>query len=152
MSIKRKFKMEGLSELQSSLRKLPDKLRENALKNASAAGARVIRDDAKRRVPVDSGQLRDSIVVARTFRQRGRRVRLRGAVVIGIKGGARFYAHLIEFGTSRRAAEPFMRPALDAMAPKALKAMAGKLAKEINKAAGKLSGWKSVKTIKRLTK
>lgn len=150
--LKRKFKMNGLSGLQSSLNTLPDRLRENALKNASAAGARVIRDEAKRRVRVDSGELRDNIVVARTFKQRGRRVRLRGAVVLGIRGAARYYAHLVEFGSSKLPPRPFMRPALDAKAEEALKVIADKLAKEITRAARKLSGWKSVKTIKRLTK
>ncbi len=149
---KRTFKMRGLSELQKSLNTLPDRLRENALKNASAAGARVIRDEAKRLVAVESGGLRDDIVVARTFKQRGRRIRLRGAVVLGIRGSSRFFAHLIEFGSSRQSPQPFMRPALRAKAAEALKVIGAKLAKEINKAASKLSGWKSVKSIKRLTK
>ena len=152
MTFKRTFKMKGLSELQSSLNKLPDKLRENALKNASAAGARVIRNEAKRLVPIEEGDLRDNIVVARTYKQRGRRVRLRGAVVIGIRGSGRHYAHLIEFGSSRQSPQPFMRPALEAKAKAALKVIGQKLAKEIAKAAQKLSGWKSIKDIKRLTK
>lgn len=151
-ALKQQFKMKGLSELQSSLNKLPDKLRDNALKNASAAGARVIRNEAKRLVKVDSGTLQDSIVVVRTFKQRGRRVKLKGAVVLGIKGVARYYAHLVEFGSSKQSPHPFMRPALDSKASEALKVIAEKLAKEIAKAAKKLSGWKPVKTIKRLTK
>lgn len=147
----KQFKMKGLSELQKSLNTLPDKLRDRALKNASAAGARVIQREAKRLVPVQTGTLRDSIVVSRTFKQRGRRVVLRGAVVIGLKGVGRYYAHLHEFGTSKIPARPFMRPALNNMAPKALKVIGEKLGKEIDKAAKKLTGWKSMKQIKRVT-
>ena len=144
--------MQGLSELQASLNKLPDKMRETALLNASAAGARIIRNEAKRLVPVASGDLRDNIVVVRSFKQRGRRVKLRGAVILGIKGSGRYYAHLVEFGHSKSSPRPFMRPALESKAKEALKVIAEKLAKEILKAAQKLTGWKPMKQIRRLTK
>lgn len=150
----RTFKMQGVSELQRSLNQLPDKLRDNAMKNAAAAGARLIRDEAKRLVPVDTGNLRDDIVVARQVKVRGmrRKLKIAGRVFLGIRGDSRFYSHLVEFGSSRLSPRPFFRPALDAMAPQALKVIGEKLAKEIHRAAGKLSGWKSKKDIKRLTR
>jgi len=148
----KQFRMQGLSRLQRSLDQLPNRLRETALKNASAAGARVIRNEAKQRVPVETGQLRKNIVVARTIKQKGRKRRIRGAVFVGIRGAARYYAHLVEFGTSKLSARPFLRPALDQKAPEALRAIAEKLAKEIDKQARRLTGWKSAKQIKRLTR
>ncbi|MES2959800.1 MAG: HK97-gp10 family putative phage morphogenesis protein [Pseudomonadota bacterium] len=42
----------GLNELKAALRGLSPKLRRQALRNALAAGARVYRDDARRRAPV----------------------------------------------------------------------------------------------------
>lgn len=140
-AVKQEFRMHGLKELQDSLNRLPDQLRENALKNASAAAARVIRDEAKRRVKVNTGQLRDSIVVSRTFKEKGRKVRLRGAVVLGIQGAARYYAHLVEFGSSRLQPRPFMRPAMEAKAREALDAMAARLKVEVERAIRKLPVW-----------
>ena len=149
---KRQFKVNGLKEMERSLKKLPDNLRDKALKNASAAGARVIRKEAIRLAPSRTGRLKDNIVVSRSFKQRGRRVRLKGAVVIGIRGVSRYYAHLVEFGFSRGTPQPFMRPAFDNKADEALRAIAKKLSKEIVKQAKKLTGWKPAKKIKRLTR
>jgi HK97 gp10 family phage protein len=42
----------GLGELKALLQALPDRLRRRALRNALAAGARVVRDAAKRAAPV----------------------------------------------------------------------------------------------------
>lgn len=141
----RTFKMQGLSALQADLNKLPHQLQESALENASAAGARVIRDEAKRLVPVDTGQLRDSIVVSRTYKQGGRRINLRGAVVLGIKGVGRFYAHLVEFGFSKGGPRPFMRPALANKAEEALRAIAARLKPEMERAIARLPRWRLMK-------
>lgn len=46
----------GLPDLRVALRAIPDKLKRRVLRNALAAGARLVRDDAKRRTPVLSGQ------------------------------------------------------------------------------------------------
>lgn len=45
-------KVEGLDELIKTLRSLPEKLRQQALRNVLAAGARVVRDESKRLAPV----------------------------------------------------------------------------------------------------
>lgn len=42
----------GLAELRAQLMALPDKLRRQALRNALAAGARLVRDEARQRAPV----------------------------------------------------------------------------------------------------
>ena len=44
--------IKGLDELKKALRALPDKLRRQALRNALAAGGRVVRDEAKALAPV----------------------------------------------------------------------------------------------------
>lgn len=69
-------KIDGLDELRANLRALPAKLRKRALRNALAAGARLVRDAARARAPVlsssakavqqgfrSSGLVRKSIVV-----------------------------------------------------------------------------------------
>lgn len=45
-------RVHGLDELRAQLKALPDKLRRRALRNALAAGARVVRDESQRRAPV----------------------------------------------------------------------------------------------------
>lgn len=69
-------KIDGLEEAKAMLRSIPTKLRKRALRNALAAGARVVRDAARKSAPVISpsatavakgyrnpGTVRDAIVV-----------------------------------------------------------------------------------------
>ena len=46
----------GIPDLKAALSSIPEKLRRRALRNALAAGARVVRDAAKARVPVMSAE------------------------------------------------------------------------------------------------
>lgn len=79
----------------------------DAMKSGSANGSRdaaeFIKDRAQELVPVDTGRLRDSIRVTevgpRTF-------------TVG-PGDEVEYAEYVEFGTSRMAAQPYMRPAAE---------------------------------------
>lgn len=69
-------RIRGLDDLKAQLRALPDKLRRGALRNALAAGARIVRDEARRNAPVlrqpdprrKAGTVRDAINV-RTSKQ-----------------------------------------------------------------------------------
>lgn len=61
--------------------------------------------EARRLVPVDTGQLRDSI--GTIYRQSDKAVQLYAD---------KYYASFIEWGTRFHAAQPFLRPALRAMA------------------------------------
>lgn len=115
--------VKGLPELQARLKALPAKLRARALRNALAAGARIVRDEAKRRAPVlrsavvskgktirKPGTLRDNIAVrtskaARRAGNVGVFVNVRPA-----KRGQRgakspndpFYWRFVNFGTSKK--------------------------------------------------
>lgn len=60
---------------------------------------------AKRLCPVDTGRLRSSITRAVDVDSNG---------LVGVVGSDVDYAEHVEFGTSRAAAQPFLRPALDA--------------------------------------
>lgn len=69
-------RIRGLDELKAQLRAIPEKLRRRALRNALAAGARIVRDEARRNAPVlrtpdprrKPGTVRDAITV-RTSKQ-----------------------------------------------------------------------------------
>jgi len=73
--------------------------------------AEVVANDARRRVPVASGKLKSSIRVVRLKGDTRRNIR----VYAGnrTKGGA-YYAHMVERGTVKMKAKPFLRPALNA--------------------------------------
>jgi len=73
-----------------------------ASRTACMKGAMVIEGDAKRRCPVDTGFLRNSIQSAPEG--------LSGAQV----GPHAEYAAYVEYGTVNMTAQPYMRPALEA--------------------------------------
>lgn len=92
-----------------------NRLRELATK-APRVAADVIRAtvadieaDARQRVPVDTGALRDSIK-GRVINQQS------GEVTAG--GGDVDYAGYVEYGTVKMAAQPYMHPAADAARPR----------------------------------
>ncbi len=105
-------KVKGLAELHRFLQQLPAKMEKNVLQGALRAGAKVIADEAKLRVPKKTGRLRDSIrisarsqrgTVTATIRAGGRDSRKR--VVKSATGRTKvqydqaFYATWVEFGT-----------------------------------------------------
>lgn len=154
-----KFDVKGLAEIDKALRELPVKYERQTMMNSLRAAGRIIRDEAKRRVPVRTGNLKKSIAVV---------TGKRGRVYVTNKQGKGqkndgWYAHLIEFGTKPHntakgggttlgqwageqgggiphpgsPAQPFMRPALDSKAGEAIKAIADAAAKHIAKMARK---------------
>jgi len=75
--------------------------------------AKMIRDSAKKKVPVRTGQLRDAIV-AKKFSYR---IKDKPAAFAAIDYGTKatvltLYGHLVEFGTVKSGAHPFFRPAV----------------------------------------
>lgn len=129
-----KVQIEGARELDQLLRQLPEKMAASALNSSVRAGAKVIFDEAKARVPVDTGSLRDSIRI--------QKVKESGKTVVFKVGPDkdRWYGIFTEFGTSLRAATPWLRPAFDVMAQKALDKIGESLGKKIEKIAEKLAG------------
>lgn len=120
-------KVSGIPELKAALAGLVPKLRRQALRNALAAGARVVRDEARRRAPVlqptlrapyrKPGTVRKAVVVrtskvARRAGDVGMFVNVRPA-----KRGQRgakspndpFYWRFLEFGTRKMEARPFLQ-------------------------------------------
>lgn len=75
-----------------------------------------IAETARRLVPVDSGDLRETITVSYEFKtaeKDGRAVYV-GPIASGVTSGFNhvFYAHFIEYGTVLQRAQPFMAPAV----------------------------------------
>ena len=70
---------------------------------AAAAAVGVLRPEVERRAPRLSGKLADSIEDERTATS------AQHYLVLGV-----FYGRFVEFGTSKMAARPFIRPSIDA--------------------------------------
>lgn len=146
----------GLSELDRLLKELPAKIEGNIMRGAVRAGAKVMETRAKELVPVDDGDLRDSIKVSAKSK--------RGQVSATVRAGGKkaFYAHMVEFGTARHlikpkkrkslffaglasevvdhpgsSAKPFMRPALDNNQREAVDAAASYIRQRLEKEAAK---------------
>lgn len=154
------FEIKGGAELQRALREFPVQVERRLLRGATKAGAEIIADEAKRLVPVDSGELRNTIRVEMSTR--------RGTVTASIAAGEGrkgWYAHIVELtgsapheirpkgaaslffaGLLRKVVEhpgmapkPFMRPAFDGRAQAALDAMAAYLRTRIPQVAARLA-------------
>ena len=86
-------RVDGLAALEKALNELPQKIERNIVRSALRAGLKGIRAEAQARVPVKSGELRNSIRVTAKL-VKGQPV---AAVVAGNKKA--WYGHFVEFGT-----------------------------------------------------
>lgn len=115
----------GFKELANSLRQLGPRVAKNRLRRAVSAGAAVIRNEAKQIAPVDTGEMRRDIQIKRERDSRSGDLIVRYSVFVRTGGKSRlsgrgrnvdknsFYWRFVEFGTSKMAAKPFMRPAYE---------------------------------------
>lgn len=118
---------------------------EKATRPAAQAGAQVFYDEVKQRVPVSAkphstkgkkqtftpGTLRKAIYQAFADKESGDG---RAMYRVSWNKTHAFYGRFVEFGTSKMAAKPFLRPAYDAARAKALKAVQERMAAEVKKA------------------
>lgn len=100
------FRIEGLDDLESQFDRLADTSKKKVMMKALNAGIQPIKKEAKARAPERTGLLKKNI------RSKQMRYTEKPAVGIYISGKA-FYWYFIENGTSKMAAAPFLRPAVD---------------------------------------
>ncbi len=105
-------KLLGAKELDRKLRKLEPKIGKKVIKGALREAAKMILKVAKQKVPVDTGALKKDLKVRAMKRKKGRYGVLIGTAA-GWGKGKTFYGAYLEFGTSKRPAKPFLRPAFD---------------------------------------
>lgn len=89
------------------------------IRTGSAAAARVLYEEARRRCPVKTGLLKSSI-----YRVLSESESKPGRVVYHVSWNVRKapHGHFIEFGTSKAAARPFLRPAYESAKAEAIAA------------------------------
>lgn len=105
------FNIENPQALTDALNGLDVIASEPVLRQAAVAGARVIFDEVKIRVPVRSGVGYEAIVIAydKDVSVPGR---VASYLVTWVKKA--WYLRLVEYGTSKMAAKPFLRPSYEA--------------------------------------
>lgn len=149
-----KVKISGLRELEKAMQMLPDEIKRGGLiMRALRAGSRVVAAEAKRRAPVlnpfspavltgrrKSGALKAGIVtnfskdeeltVVMRVRNRGYIFAEAGRKSSSLEGNPNYW-WLVEFGSSKQPARPFMRPAFESKKYEALAEITRHLKKEI---------------------
>jgi HK97 gp10 family phage protein len=131
--------IQGLSRLQRKLKALPEAVIAE-LRPAMEQGAAEIVSLAKSLVPVESGELRDSIGWTWGAAPEGSMVLGqvgRGNLRITVYAGnsQAFYARWVEFGTSQAGARPFFYPAYRAVR----KRVKGRVTRAITKSAKRVA-------------
>jgi len=120
-----------------------DKAVRSVLGDAVLAGADIIRDDAKRRAPVHTGNLRKGIISHITWHKNATKAfagvcmdPAMNTVFVKIsKNGKRYYyPSSVEYGHKGTPAQPFMRPAMDKNKKNVKEAITSKVLFAITKA------------------
>lgn len=115
----------GLKELDRALQELAWPAARRALRKGMRQGANVVRDEARAKAPVRTGNLKRKIRTRERSEEAGN---MRFAVEV--PRGA-FYGLFLEYGTSKMAAKPFMRPAAENKTEAAVTKMRDALAEAI---------------------
>lgn len=143
------LQVKGLRELGAAMRGLSADMAGKVARQAVAAGAGVSRKAIRQKAPVDTGNLRAAIVM-----KREKNTRLTEEYVVAVRKGKRrdvaaaksgqgklgkdaYYAHMVEFGTVKMPAQPFVRPGFEETAQAATDAIAKRLKARIEKVSAK---------------
>lgn len=122
-----RVEIEGLDVLDRRLKELDRRTTGNILRKALRAGINVLKEEARKRVPVRTGKLKKGIHVTVSLKKRGdcrAKLGMKRKVAYGVP---------VELGTSHSAAKPFLRPAADTKGKDAVNAFADRLKEEIDK-------------------
>ncbi len=115
-------RFEGTEEMIQNLENMKARVLNKGLKAAFMAAGAIVRDEAAARAPRLTGRLSEGM----TLEWEGRKHRAK----VGPHKDT-YYGDFLERGTSRMAAHPFLRPALDARREDAFRAMAKELKQTI---------------------
>lgn len=139
-----KVKVEGLRALDKALGDLAQEIgprrARTPLRQALQAIGRPIAEDARSRVRVDKGHLRDSIRVGGLLSRSQRAEHVKESDIEVHVGPSNLpQAITEEFGTTDQAPHPFLRPAWEAGKDKALESFKGVLTERLARAVARLA-------------
>jgi len=107
MARAKKIYVKGDKEIINYLKNLENEV-ENILSDAVKDGAAVVYDDARANVPVDTGNLKNSIEM-----KEGKKTKKKAIWNVKVNLKKAFYGKHVEFGDKKRRARPFLRRAVD---------------------------------------
>lgn len=131
----------GFKSLQKELRELPKKVEGQILRKVMRTATKTVAAHVAGTAPVDTGLLARSITTRALKRKKGRvgfRVAIKNVnkiVTVTKEGKRHFYPAVLEYGTSKQAAHPFIRPAFEATVDPVTKQIGEELGDRITKAA-----------------
>jgi len=138
------LKLEGLEGLNAQLRELKALAAARVLTRAARLAFAPVLETAKALVPVDTGLTRDNIKLQVQKPKGAGAVLAVGLRIAAAKGAQKLGRevslsphwrwHFIELGTSKMAAKPFLRPALDQNAARVLETLKRELLAGIQRA------------------
>lgn len=151
----------GLSDLAAALRELPRRIGRNVLRGAVAAGASEVRAEARTKAPVYTGDVAQGHPPPGTLKRAIYQKQIRElsddqtqVFFVGVRQGKKYrkmgkkgdksmdayYWRFVEFGTSKMAARPFLRPAFEASKMDAVERIRDYLAERIPREVEALPG------------
>jgi HK97 gp10 family phage protein len=141
------IRVEGAREIEAALKELGVRASNRVLRSALMRAGTVLQRAARENAP-QPGSADDPFATGalrKAITKRLRRARPgKQELLVGIERPRSRIAHLVEFGTSRMAAEPYLRPALDEQGHEAVEvlrqAMVVGIAREVEKLRVKARG------------
>ncbi len=137
----RQVHIDGLKEFKKMAENIAPRRARTLARSAVHAVAGEVRDEMRRKAPKDQGTLRKAI---HSKRRRGSPVEAVSDVRISHGRNAKhdaWYWHMIEFGTTKASAQPFIRPTVDKLQSQMTQMFrehfGKRLEKELNKEAKK---------------
>lgn len=137
------LRVDGLDKLLRTLKNLPDEFKGDPVRRSLRAGAEVMRADAARLAPVDTGNLSDSIIMKPIPPKYLPRGAADGVEIMGSRKGKAgdqgnaYYYIFVEFGTVNQSAQPFLRPAFESTKQQAVDAYAQEFRKTLDRSVKK---------------
>jgi HK97 gp10 family phage protein len=131
----------GGKELEAALKQLPKATGKNVLRRALRNAAKPTAAAAEAMAPLGpTGNLRASMTIGPKKSRRGIKSPKTGVeIYIGPSYPKGFHAHLVEFGTIKTGARPFMRPAWDSTKQEVLESISAELWAALAKSARTLA-------------
>lgn len=134
-------RVEGLKELEKALKELPRATAKNVMKRVLMKAGQPVADKAEAGAPVRTGALQKAIGIGSKLTRRQKASSPKQSAVEVYIGVGRSLPQGVfqEFGTSRNAPQPFMRPAWDGLGRQVLEDIKTMTWAEIEKAAARLA-------------
>jgi HK97 gp10 family phage protein len=130
------MEISGLKELADKMRAMGPDINRKVLRSAVGAAAGLVRDQAKATNPDDTGRT-DRALYAKFIKEKSADHQV--TYYVGVRSGKgerkknrdAWYWRLVEFGTAKLPARPFMRPAFESQKMKALDLIRERIARRL---------------------